>query len=166
MINKAINQYGESLDNELDDLFIFQRGEQYFSQKRQNVGGGLQKITYELTQAELDALFTTPVEVIPAQGVNTYIEIVTACAFRNGTAFTAGDAVLKCVYTGATQSIFQSAAGFLTRVAATAVDKFLPVTAAGQNLTANTGVSMYLTQNPTSTGTVTIEIIYRVYTFT
>lgn len=165
-MNKTISQFTETTSPQNDDLFLLQRGVdgEYKSIKVQNLGGGIFKETYELSIAELEDLNTTPIEVLAAQGANTYIEIISANTFRDGAAFTAGDAQLKLVFTGQTQAHYQTDATYLTAVAASYMMRFFPVSG-GLRMFANTGISAYLTQDvTTATGTVTIDIIYRVIT--
>jgi len=165
-VTKSISDFNEVSTEENEDLYLLQRGSSYFKIKRKNLAGGMVKISAVLSTSQLEALFTSPIELIPAQGANTYIQIVSANAFRNGTAFTATDAQLKLVFTGQTQAHFRTNTVFLTAVAAK-IATLMGLDTSGLPIFENTGISAYLTQDvTTATGPVTIEIIYRVATFT
>lgn len=160
----AFKDFTETSALETGDAIPLQRGGKNFYVVAENLGGGLLKATYELSTSELEDLNTTPIEIIPAQGANTYIMVMGAMAFRNGTAFTAGDAVMKILFSSRTQAYWKTAAAFLTTVGATLTQQMTP-DGSGTTLYANEGISAYLTQDvTTATGTVTIEIIYRVMT--
>lgn len=146
------------------DGLLLQRGDKFFHIKSENLGGGLFKSTTELSQGDVDTIFSNPPELILAQGANTYIDIVSAVAFRNGTAYTATDPTLKLVFTGQTQAYHSTRNTFLTAVTASLAEKLF-IVSAGNVMFANTGISAYLTADPTSTGPLTIEIVYRVSTF-
>lgn len=148
------------------DAVPLQRGEQNFWVKAENLGGGIFKVSYELSTSELEDLNNTPITIVPAQGANTYIDFISGMAFRNGTAFTATDPILKLVWTGSTTERYSTSSTFLTDVAATNCSQMHPKTV-GNRVFANTGLDAYLTNNvTTATGTVTIEVIFRVNTFT
>lgn len=163
--NKAIGDFTQTTTESATDKYLIQRGNDYFYIEKSDIGGGFYKTRVVLTAAQLEDALTTPVELIAAQGANTYIDILVAEIFRNGTAFTAPDPLAKLIFTGETQSYFASSATFLTDVMATKVEKMVVVNA-GNRLFANTGITFYLTQDvTTATGTVTIDIIYRVASF-
>lgn len=162
----SISDLTETLALEDNDLLLLQRGDNFFKIKRQNLGGGLLRVTATLIDSQLEALNTTPIEIIEAPGVNNYIEIVSGSIFRNGTAFTATDPEMKIVFTGQTSAHFISSSSFLTTVINSLTDKLI-ARSAGTKMFSNTGISAYLANDvTTATGPVTIDIVYRIISYT
>ena len=133
----------------------------------------LQTIQYAsvtLTHAQVIALFTTQVQIIPSQGVNTLTE-VQSCMLENvssGAAYTAGG-VISLVYSGtATVAAATVAASFLTTPT---VKQAIIVTGAlastAISTLSNTAVNI---RNVTAafatggTGTLVVNCAYRVHT--
>lgn len=131
----------------------------------QGILGVIQRAQVSLTTAQILALFTTPVSLIPAPGVGKAISIeqVTAKVLSTGkTAFAGANAVEVRYTNGAGTKLTASdlAAAWLNN----ATDRADKVVGAAHTLTANAPVvAVVPTANPTTgTGTVTFDVLYRV----
>lgn len=162
-MKKAITDYNEVTDLINDDLLLLQRSDEYYKIKSQNLGGGLFKTVVTLTVSELQALNTTPIDLIDTPGTGKVIDLISAFAYRNGAAFTATDPQLKLRYSsaGSTEQ-YETSATFLTVVGNTRIERF---TIDDKTMVVNNSIQAHLDNNvTTATGSVTIYIIYRIIT--
>jgi hypothetical protein len=174
MIGQSISQFPELPSIQPGDRLLVQRGDKYYSINSANYCGCFIGRSYELTDVQMNSLGSSPVELIPAPGVDKYIEIIDAVAFRNASSYGCTDAQLFLTFTGFAQAHFQSSSDFLNEPVGGSpgrVEKMLPIdSATGQHLRANLGISAYLLSDPPSTGggadgPTVIEITYKVHNF-
>lgn len=134
--------------------------------RRSQVPGTVQSRVVTLTSAQILALFSTPITLIPAPGANKYISIdeILAKNTFNSVAYTGANA-LEVRYTdGSGQKLTGDLASAFIDAAATRVDK--AVGAATAVAVANAAVVAAVpTANPAAgNGTITLDILYRVVT--
>lgn len=128
--------------------------------------GVAQRRTTTLTTAQVLALFTTPVSLIPAPGAGKYIEVLSVVVKTtfNTIAYTGANA-LELRYTdGAGTKVTGDIAAALINAAATRIDKAVAV--AATSLVANAAVVAAVpVANPAAGNSpITIDILYRIVT--
>lgn len=163
----AINNTGEIGDA----THTWQRG--YFQKVYPgNSGSFIQTVSRTLTAAELLALFTTAIEVVPAPGTHFIIEILGCDLYYKygGTAYTIGSATnlaLKYVDKNGTAATGTQAVTNLIDQTANTTAKLLPiaVAAGAATLRENKNVTLTLAgANPTlGNGTLTVKVTYVVH---
>lgn len=125
--------------------------------------GVAERITVTLTSAQILALFTTPITLIPAPGAGKTISVdeVIATLNFNSVAYTGANA-LELRYTNASGAkVSGDVAAALINAAATRVDKAIGAAVTGvQN---GAVVAAVPTANPAAgNSTITIDILYRI----
>lgn len=130
----------------------------------QGIIGVAERRTVTLTTAQLLALFSTPVEIVPAPGTGKYIsvdEIVVKGPASGSTAYTGANAVEARYTNGAGSKVTGDIAAALLNSVTSRVDK---VIGAAVTAVANAPVVLAVpTANPgAGTGSLTVDVIYRV----
>jgi hypothetical protein len=89
MANKTISQFTELTNYEYEsgDKLLLERGNYYYSINPRTLTGGLIRVKKTITQAQMQALLTTPVVLLAAQGAGTVIVPVEISVYldHNGT---------------------------------------------------------------------------------
>lgn len=166
----AIDQLTAVTDVQLTDVTLISRGGVLYKINPIYLQGGLIQVKKTLTQAELQAMSTTPIVVQAALGAGTYIVPVeggcTAYLDHNGTTY-ATATTLRLHHSGQTNYMAQTTASFITS-AADRAEKMIIDSATPTNgvLYANTGLVASLNANATNNGgTVYLNLLLRVVTF-
>jgi hypothetical protein len=116
----------------------------------------------QLTQGQIQALNTTPIEIIPAPGSGKFIQVIGATAYidHNGTTYGTA-AQLSLVYSTAGNTIRQSAASFIDNTADTFCE--LQPGAAAPEATSNQKVSVKGDADATGAGgTIDVWVQYMI----
>lgn len=130
----------------------------------EGVPGVVNRARVTLTSAQILALSTTPIQILPAGGTGAYIsidEILVKGPATGSTPYTGANA-LEIRYTdGSGVKLTGDAAAALINSASGRVDKV--VGAAGTAVANAAVVAVVPTANPAAgTGTITLDIVYRV----
>ena len=159
---------GELLINETDGK-LFTRTASGIKEISIAAGGGIgYRVRRQLTNAEILALFTTPIEIIPTPGAGKMAVPIIAYAYldHNGTTYTSGNR-LKLKYFGDTDAnyIWQSSAALINS-AADLAERLVASTK--QGLEFNTAVMAFVdVANPTGAGgTIDVVVYYQIIDFT
>lgn len=128
-------------------------------------GAPLLSTKVTLTSAQILAIHTTPINLVGAQGANTYIELIGLVAKLdfNTTAYSASTNTLQILYTNGSGATVATALpnAFLTS-ASTAAYKTVP---SAVTPVANSPIVATVAANPTlGDSTITLDVFYRVVT--
>lgn len=124
--------------------------------------GVAQRKRVSLSSAQILALNTTPVTLVPAPGAGRAVDVVSVTAsLTAGTQYTGSNAVEVRYTNGSGTKVTGDLAAAWLNSATNRADKAV---AAAATLTANAAVVAFVpTANPgAGTGTVTIDVLYRV----
>jgi hypothetical protein len=166
MANKAIKDFTVGY-NTKSDYFLFQRDNKYYSVESTEMLGGMIRVRLTITQAQMQALSTTPQTLLAAQGAGTYIEPVDVTCFidYNGTAY-ATLTTLRLNHSGQTNLIMTSSTSFGTSTADLVEKMAVGTTAANLKLYENTALVVSGNANATNNGgTVYIDALLRISKF-
>lgn len=150
------------------DKFLLERSGQYYSMSADKIAMGMWRIVKGLTQAQIQALNTTPITLFSAPGVGKVASIVHATAFidHNGTTY-ATATTLRIKHSGQSNTLFASSTSFI----GSASDRYeqlvnTSISATTQQLFANTALVIDANANATNNGgTITVDAIVRVVEF-
>lgn len=168
MANKSISQYTAKATPESDDLFLLQEDNDYKSIEHVDMMMGIQRVFLTLTQAQIQALNSTPISIVAAQGAGTVIEPLACAVFldHNGTTYaTANNVRLK--HSGQSNLLMSSSTGFIDATA-DRYEKMVVATtdATNQRMFANTALVVDADADATNNGgTITIDLLYIIKTF-
>lgn len=168
MSNKSINQYSLQTNPASSDLVLFQRGQEYYSMTHQNFMMGIQRVVATLTQAQLQAINTTPVTLVSAQGSGTVIDPLECVMFydHNGTNYTSLTN-LRLKHSGNSNLIMGTSTSFM----ASASDRYeklvmQTINATNQQQFSNTALVVDGNANASGNGgTVTVDLLYVIKKF-
>lgn len=167
MANKAISDFTEATKNEIGDLLLMQRGNEYYKVDIKNLGGGLLRAFVTLSQANLQAINSTPITILAAQGAGTYIEPVDVTAFMdyNGTAY-ATLTTLRIKHSGQSNLMFSTSVSFGTTAADRRERMVEGTGATNQQIYENTALVVDGNANATNNGgTCYLDVILRISRF-
>lgn len=166
----TIDQLTAVTDVQLTDVTLISRGGVLYKINPIYLQGGLIQVKKTLTQAQLQAMNTTPIVVQAALGAGTFIVPIeggcTAFIDHNGTTY-ATASVLRLHHSGQTNFMAQTQSGFISS-AADKREKMVIDAATPTNsvLFANTALVASLDANATNNGgTVYLNLLLRVVTF-
>ncbi len=168
MANKAIADFTLTATPTGNDLFLLQRNSEYYSVKGSNLLLRMERIVTTLTQAQIQALNTTPISLVSAQGAGTVIDPLSCSAFLdyNGVAY-GGGTNIRIKHSGNSNLIMGSSTSFLGS-ASDRYEKLVmqTISATNQQMFANTALVVDANANGTGAGgTITLELIYAVRKF-
>lgn len=170
MANKSIKQYTQKSTVSSDDAFLLQLGtsNEYRHIEHIDMMMGVQRVVLTLTQAQIQALNTTPISLVVAQGAGTVIEPLACAVFldHNGTNYATANNV-RIKHSGQSNLMMSSSTGFIDATA-DRYEKMVVATtdATNQRMFANTALVIDADADATANGgTITVDLLYIVKTF-
>ena len=168
MSNKNIKQYTQTLVPEETDGALLQRGNDYMYAEHIDLMMGIQRVVLTLTQAQIQALSSTPISIVAAQGAGLVIEPLACAVFldNNGTNY-ATATTLRLKHSGNSNLMMSSSTSFIT----SATDRYekmvvAATSATNQQMFANTALVVDANANAANDGgTITLDLLYIVKKF-
>ncbi len=168
MAEITISQFTNAPTHAQGDEFLFQRGTAYYKIEVTRMLGGLLRVTATISQSALQSGNTTPIVLLAAQGVGTYISANEVEGFLDHNGVTYGAATTARIHnSGASNFILESSASFIG-AASDRREKFLPDRSSAANFRIFENTSLVLSLNANATGaggTLYIDALLRIVRF-